>query len=676
MRRALRLSSAIAAILLCCALAAASAETSQSEGGPPAPPAIQAVYIETPPVIDGQLDDECWTQAARLEGFFVPGLEQPVPEETVALICVGEEAIYMAAICRDRTPEDIVATETRRNGEIYNDDVVEIDLDPWHGHKDAYYFAVTPRGTQRETIPGGSATKIEWRGDWTAAARRTSDGWQAEMAIPFGVLQYPPGQDTFGFSVFRRFSEERLWVCYPDMGKTYDSALAADLVGLRPPTVKPRPMLMPYVTADMGDVVGRRFDAGLDMQYRMPNGLTLLGALNPDFKQIEDVVEPISFSYTERYLRDPRPFFVTGQDEFFPREHLLYTRRVEDFDAGLKVFGSLGNETIGLLDAITYGSENALAGSWRHRFDEYMYSKLLFVSHRKAGEPDNLSYGLDVFRSWRKPDGEDMLYLVFYESQTHGARREGSYAIGGMGHRVRGSAQSNYDWLLLHVTENFSPPLGYYPDNNYVGAEFNFGGWHRFEEGPLLSRGWHVTSDYKPYLRGDGVFLATFSPSYDWSWRDGRSTHLGFTLGRREGYRNSDVHSHYGWNDRDMYRRGSVFALMGKRQGGDYSYYSLDQGLRPIERLSLRLSAAYSHLTAPAESAGHEYQTVLTASYDITPEKCIAARGIWREAGLTAYASYRQVVRRGMDIYVIVGDPDPGRTGFAERVALKLIWTF
>ncbi len=51
-----------------------------------------------------------------------------------------------------------------------------------------------------------------------------------------------------------------------------------------------------------------------------------------------------------------------------------------------------------------------------------------------------------------------------------------------------------------------------------------------------------------------------------------------------------------------------------------------------------------------------------------------AAGGIWRDAGFSAYASYRQVVRKGMDAYVIVGDPDPTLTGFASRVALKLIW--
>ncbi|UCC68339.1 MAG: hypothetical protein JSV79_14765, partial [Armatimonadota bacterium] len=534
----------------------------------------------------------------------------------------------------------------------------------------------TPRGTQSERIPGGSATKIEWRGDWTAAACRTDDGWQAELAIPFSILRYPPGQDTFGISVWRRFAEERIWCVYPDMGKTYDSSLAADLVGLHPPTIKPRPVFMPYVTADVGDFVGRRFDTGLDVQYHMPSGLTALGAINPDFKQIEDVVEPISFSYTERYLRDPRPFFVTGQEGFLPRNHLLYTRRIEDFDAGIKLFGTVGDESIGILDTTTYGHENAFAGAWAHRFDDYTRSKLLLVSHREHGEPHNFCYGFNASHDWQYAEGRDSLWTVLYQSQTQGGEPEGSYALGGGGHRVQGAGNFNYNWMLRVVTEDFDPSLGYYPDQNNIGGELDFGRWRRYEEGPLISKGWHIITQYFPYLNGDGVYEANFSPSHWWDWRSGRSAHVSFTRGRREGYKNTDVNSHYGWNERDMYRSGSVFVLIGERQGGDYTYYSLDQGFHPRDRLSLRLGGEYSHLTEPAEDAGHEYQTVLTTSYDITPEKCVAARGIWRDAGFSAYASYRQVVRRGLDAYVIVGDPDPDRTGFAQRLALKVIWTF
>ena len=182
--------------------------------------------------------------------------------------------------------------------------------------------------------------------------------------------------------------------------------------------------------------------------------------------------------------------------------------------------------------------------------------------------------------------------------------------------------------------------------------------------------------DYYPHLEAEGIYSSGVAPSYSWSWRNGRSAQVGLALGRWEGYRNSDASLYYGWNGRDMYRRGSAYALRGERRGGQYTYYSLGQGFRPLGGLSLRLQAEYSDLAEPAEGAGHQYQTVLTASYDVTPEKCVAARGIWRDAGFTAYAAYRQVVRRGMDAYVIVGDPNPAKTGFTQRLALKLIWTF
>jgi len=169
------------------------------------------------------------------------------------------------------------------------------------------------------------------------------------------------------------------------------------------------------------------------------------------------------------------------------------------------------------------------------------------------------------------------------------------------------------------------------------------------------------------------MFESAFSPSHWWSWRSGRYLSLGIDRSRRENQDSSGAYGYYAWNTRDTYREGSVSVYRGVRDGGTYTYYNLDQGVRPRDPLSLRLNAEHTHLSEPAADAGHDYQAVLTASYDITPEQCLAARGIWRDAGFSAYASYRQVVRRGMDAYVIIGDPDPNRTGFAERVAFKLI---
>jgi len=646
--------------------------TSAAAEGVPTTPAIEAVYVDTPPVIDGQLDDACWAEATDFEGLYCAAWDAPAPEETIALLCADGEAIYVGVICNDTTPEDIVADETRRNGDLSEDDGIRIWLDPTHQHRNYYAFEVNARGTQAEDIPGGSATKIEWRGDWTAAAARTDAGWQAEVAIPFSILRCPPEQAAFAFAVARQFARERVHGVWPDMGPTDDLTLAADLVGLLPAAEAPRPILMPYVTMDSGDTDDHGFDAGLDVQYQLPSGLTALGVINPDFSQIEDVVEPISFSYTERYLRDPRPFFVTGQSGFLPREHLFYTRRIQDFEGGLKLFGTVGNETIGILDAITFGEDNAFAGAWKHQFDDDNWTRISAVSHQQEAEPDNFSHELAAGRTWRHPDGTDSVWLVLYESQTQGAGSGNSYAVGGSHNPGFGNIQ--YDWMLRRVTPDFSPSLGYYPYLNNIGGELNLQQIDFFETGPIEARQWQFNMQYYPYLEGDGIFSSSVSPRYFVRTRSAHLYGLILDYGRYFDYDNSAITAVCAWNDADLYRRGEINVVRGKAAGGDLSYYKLDQGLRPTDRLSVRVGGEYIHLAMPDGSATHQYQTVLTTSYDITAEKTLAARGIWRDAGFSAYAAYRQVVRKGMDAYVIVGDPDPTLTGFASRVALKLIW--
>ena len=663
----------------------AKAETAPAPTAPQAgkvertAPVVHAVYVQAPPVIDGRLDDACWSQASRLEGFFCPNTDTPPPDETIGYVCLDEKTIYIAFDCSDKTPNDIAANETKRNGDLGRDDDVQVGIDPWHKHSDIYVFMVNARGTQAEQIPGGSATKIEWRGDWTAAATRTPTGWTAEMAIPFSVLRYPQGQSIFGLAVARQWPKESIGAVYPNLGqRSFDATNFADLVGVRPPGITARPVVMSYVTLDPSGTVGSAYKTGVDVQYKLPNGLTALAAANPDFKQIEDAVEPISFSYTERYRPDLRPFFVTGQDGFLPREHLLYTRRIEQFDAGFKLFGTVGDETIGFLDALSYDSRNALAAAWRHRFDDDTAAKLLLVSDSRLGatsegELGGLAYGLDASRTWRHPTGTDQMWAVAYLARPRGEDRGSVYSLGGF--HDRGSGHIGYSWQARLASESFKPTLGYYPDVNNYGASLWLGQWDRLDKGRLESRSWNLGMAYYPFLKDEGVMDATVSPSYTWVWRSGRVLNLGTTRGRQYNFNSSDVNAYYGWNDKDLYRRGHVFALKGQRSGGDYSYAGIDQGFRLRGKLSLRLGAEYSSLTGAGDDSGRSYQAIVTGSYDITPEKTVSTRLICRSGGLSAYTAYRQVVRRGVDAYVILGDPDPDRIGFSPRIAVKLIRT-
>jgi len=643
-------------------------------------PTIDAVYVSTAPVIDGKLDDACWQQAARLEGFACTDIAAP-PEETLGYVCTDEWNLYLSVVCTDRTPEDIVATETRRNGDFGRDDFVVVALDPWHKHTELYQFIVTARGTQAETIPGGSATKIEWRGDWSGAATRTETGWQAEFAIPYSILPYAPGQGTFGLAIGRAFAKENTMALHPDMGKVTDLKLSDDLVGLRLPSNAPRPVVMSYSTFDSASLGGQSAKSGVDVQYKLRNGLTALGSVNPDFKQIEDVVEPVSFSYTERYLPDLRPFFVTGQDGFLPREHLLYTRRISLFDTGAKLFGTVGSDTVGLLDTsthVTEGGQNVLAGSWRRQFNGDDYAKLLLVSDRRSGDPGlvgygGLAYGLDVAHKRSTATGTDSIWGVFYFADSEESGRGAAYSVGG--YHDRGSGKLHYDWMTRLATDDFTPSVGYYPDVNNIGGAFTLGRWTRLEGGALESRSWNLQAAHYAYLDGSGMLDATAASSYSWGWRDGRSLDVGLNVGKLHNFDSADGFTAYGWNNKDVYRRGSLQLTHGNRAGGRYSYLSCAQGLKPAEKLAARLGVEYGTLVGSPESDGRWFQGVLTTSYDLTSERSLGARAIFRGDGVTGYAAYRQVVRRGLDIYVLLGDPRSDQTGFSSRVMVKLIRT-
>ena len=65
---------------------------------------------------------------------------------------------------------------------------------------------------------------------------------------------------------------------------------------------------------------------------------------------------------------------------------------------------------------------------------------------------------------------------------------------------------------------------------------------------------------------------------------------------------------------------------------------------------------------------------VLTNTYDITDEKTVSARLVRRGASTNAYAAYRQRLRRGTDLLIVVGDPNAEE--WVSRLAVKAIWCF
>ncbi len=168
------------------------------------PPVEQTIVYRTanPIRIDGKLDEPEWCLATPLLLRDIKGRQAPA---TVARLLWDERYLYIAFECAD---PDIWATKTKRDDFLWEEEVVEVFIDPDGDGRNYYEFQVNPLGTQidlliPDAVEGVKFAKrnAEWncqgwlstvQGHGTVNQRSdTDEGWTVEMAIPFSELPHP-----------------------------------------------------------------------------------------------------------------------------------------------------------------------------------------------------------------------------------------------------------------------------------------------------------------------------------------------------------------------------------------------------------------------------------------------------------------------------------------------------
>ena len=83
------------------------------------------------------------------------------------------------------------------------DDNISVVVDPFFDHRNGFFFTVNPNGARADGQISNSAefASLDWDGIWNAHARITSDGWVAEIEIPFKTLRFKPGQSVWGLNI-------------------------------------------------------------------------------------------------------------------------------------------------------------------------------------------------------------------------------------------------------------------------------------------------------------------------------------------------------------------------------------------------------------------------------------------------------------------------------------------
>ncbi len=403
--------------------------------------------------------------------FFSDGLIQRLPvngvretDSTRVWGVYSPKGLYFFFECTqppERTPPTYGMTEQTNSS-----DMISILIDPEGRGRSGYYFTVLRGGLKIDAyfLNNGLFNK-SWNAEWYGRTADTSDGWNAEIFIPFNALDFKKGAERFRLNILRF---------------TYNTNESCSMVPLGPlesATNMEKAVLAEFsfpikeqLYVDVSPFIFLRSDLeretdpdmGGDAEFSYAG--TFSGALifNPDYAQIE--ADDLSFNFTryELYRQERRDFF-TGSAAFMPPELVFYSRRVSKPLLGAKFILDI-NESETLLMAL---SENDLAEPEEER-TTYLGNTLLNIWDKVKLRGyfslvrRDFTGGFSVIYS---PEQNLVLNLSYLNSEIDGIT--GTY--GSTEISYYNSFMQVYGWLC-RIDDVFASPSGYLSENDLLGG--------------------------------------------------------------------------------------------------------------------------------------------------------------------------------------------------------------
>lgn len=155
-----------------------------------APTHIDAVRAESPPRIDGRLDDGCWAQARPVTRFLVYRSGVPSSLRTEGRVCYDDRHLYVAVTCFSEKGAELKGTARPHDAGLFHDDHVEVMIDPGKSEENYYQFCANAHGATWDgsRAKAGAVVDKDWDGGWTAKAHRGDGFYSVEIALPFHTL--------------------------------------------------------------------------------------------------------------------------------------------------------------------------------------------------------------------------------------------------------------------------------------------------------------------------------------------------------------------------------------------------------------------------------------------------------------------------------------------------------
>lgn len=354
---------------------------------------VQPPRAQTPPSIDGRLDDAVWRDAARVTDFVQrqPLDGAPATERTDVYIAYDSSTLYLGFHAHYEDPGMMRANRSDRDRAGFSDDIFSVYFDPFLDQQRAYVFSVNGYGVQDDAILGSRGGgggfggggfrgggfggglprgDSSWDALFSSGGQIVEDGFTAEMAIPFKSLRYPSrGGDiphTWGFQIARSIrgkDETIVWspVSRDISGFLPQMGVLTGITGLSTSrNLEMQPTLTGVQFGTLDEAAGRVVDgdpqpeAGLNVKYGVTSNVTADLTFNPDFSQIESDRPQVEVNQRfALFFPELRPFFLEGAEIFQVTAPVtvVHTRTIVDPLYGAKLTGKVGDTTVGVLYA-------------------------------------------------------------------------------------------------------------------------------------------------------------------------------------------------------------------------------------------------------------------------------------------------------------------------------------
>jgi hypothetical protein len=558
------------------------------------PPDVMS--IDEAPEIDGVLE-EIWQAGTLLPDTWLqvdPEEGAPPTQRTEVRLMRDRRNLYIAIRCFDDAPQRIVARALQREGAIRSDDNVKVVLDPKRDRRTGYVFSMNPLGARSDGRIVNGRTDRDWDAIWEGRASIDEAGWTAELVIPFRTISIDPSAREWGINVERtiRRNNERVRLASADRDIEFDSVADAAVIGMFGEIDQGAGVdVRPYgkFTWEEDEDTSLDPQAGVDVFWKVTPSLTFVGTVNPDFAETEVDQRIINFSRFSVRFPEKRDFFLEDAGYFnfggiSSSPTPFYSRRIglspqgapEQILGGLKLTGSVGDVSVGLLDTMmTKGVEpvdrNYFAGRVLVNVLEQSSVGVIATQGNPLDERSNTLVGADFNYVTSDLEGGRTFKAstFFQQTVTDGVAGIGSTAAGIKLLYPNDDWRASFGWFVIGA--DYFPALGF---ANRLGVHELFGG---------VKRRWRPDVDWLRSISvgGDGNWVSDLDFQTE-------SLKLEFDVPRIQFERGDSAYLEVGINqevpDEDFLVAGELLV-----PAGDYTWPGFEAGFETTSKEPLEI---------------------------------------------------------------------------------------